>query len=143
MTQPLIVSQLRSKQAEVEAEIQCLEARIAEARASVIHIASVIRLFDPKAPDAQPRAYQAVSKAMKRSRLLDLCEAALRASPEPLDTRQLGQYVVATEGWNAEDRTLRIIVSHRIGLMLAKCERRGMVQRAGERDRATIWRLPD
>ena len=143
MTQPLIVSQLRSKQAEVEAEIQRLEARIAEARASVIHIASVIRLFDPKAPDAQPRAYQAVSKAMKRSRLLDLCEAALRASPEPLDTRQLGQYVVATEGWNAEDRTLRIIVSHRIGLMLAKCERRGMVQRAGERDRATIWRLPD
>ena len=141
MSDPIILSQLRTKQAEVEAEIARLEARIAEARANVIYIASIIRLFDPQAPDAQPRAYQAVSKAMKRSRLLDLCETALWASPEPLDTPQLGQYVVATEGWDAEDRTLRITVSHRISLMLAKCERRGLVQRAGERDGATVWRL--
>ena len=133
--------QLREKQAEVEAEIVRLEARIAEARANVIHIASVIRLFEPKPPDAQPRAYQRATKVMKRSRLLDLYEAALRSSPEPLDTRQPGQRVVAAEGWDAQGRTLRITVSHRIGLMLAKCERRGMVQRVGERDRATVRQL--
>ena len=131
-----------TKQAEVEAEIIRLEARVAGPRASVIHIASVIRLFDPRASDAQPRAHQRVTDAMKRSRLLDLCEAASRASSEPLDTRQFAQHIVAAEGWNPEDRTLRITVSHRIGLMPAECERRRTVQRAGERDRATVWRLP-
>ena len=141
MTQPLIVTQLRAKQAEVEASIESMTARIAEARHDLIHLAATLRLFDPDADDKPATVYHGATKALNRSAMLALCRAALEASPDPLCTRQLARHIVQAEGWDVEDRRLRLTVAHKVGLMLARFEKRGVVAKAGVRNRATVWRL--
>ena len=141
MTQPLILSQLRAKQAEVEASIDTMTARIAEARSDLIHLAATMRLFDPNASDKPAGVYHSATKALRRSEMFALCRAAMEAAAEPLDTRQLARHVVEAEGWDVEDRRLRLTVAHKVGLMMGRMERRRLVERVGERNRATVWRL--
>lgn len=141
MTQPLILSQLRAKQVEIEASIEAMTIRIAEAKCDLIHLGATLRLFDPQADDKPATVYHGATKALNRAAMLALCKAALAASPEPLCTRQLARHIVASEGWDVEDRRLRLTVAHKVGLMLARFEKRGVVAKAGVRDRATVWRL--
>lgn len=141
MSEPLILSQLRAKQAEVEAQIESLTARIAEAKSDLIHLAATMRLFDPAACDRPATVYHCATKALRRTEMFALCRAAMEASEEPLDTRQLARHVVEAEGWDVEDRRLRLTVAHKVGLMMGRMERRRLVERVGERDRATVWRV--
>ncbi len=102
----------------------------------------MVRLYDPAAAEGRPAAaYHGATKAMKRSDLFALCKAALEASAEPLDTRQLARHVITAEGWDTDDRRLALAVAHKVGAMMGRFERRGAVQKAGARDRATLWRL--
>ncbi len=142
MTEPLIISQLRAKQTEVEQHIDGLLARLANARADLLHLTATIKLFDPTMTEGKPAlGYHGSTRALKRSELFDRCKAALAASPEPLSTRELAQHVITAEGWDYEDRDLRLTVSHRIGCMMGRFERRGVVQGVGKKDAATLWRL--
>ena len=125
MTQPLIPSQLRSKQAEIEAQIASLNDHLAEATADLVHIAATIRLFDPTAADRPATVYRDATKAMQRSDFFALCKAALEALPEPLCTRQLALHVITAEGWDTDDTRLRIAIAHKLG----------------ERQRASMWLL--
>ena len=142
MNTPLIVTQLLLKRAEIEAQIDSLNARLTEARADLLHVVAVVRLYDPLAAGGKPAtAYHGATKAMKRSDLFDLCKAALEASAEPLCTRQLARHVITAEGWDTDDRRLRLAVAHKVGSMMARFERRGIVRNVGQRHRATLWRL--
>ena len=142
MTQPLIVTQLLLKRAEIETQIKSLEARIGQARADLLHVAATVRLFDPTAIDSPATVYHGATKAMKRSDLFALCKAALEASPEPLDTRQLARHVITAENWDGDDRRLSLTVTHKVGTMMSRFEQRRMVQKVGERQRAAVWQLP-
>ncbi len=51
MITPLIVTQLRAKQTEIEAQIVSLTTSLADARSDLIHVAATITLFDPRAAD--------------------------------------------------------------------------------------------
>ena len=142
MSTPLIVTQLLLKRAEIEAQIDSLNARLSEARADLLHVVAVVRLYDPAAAEGRPAgAYHGATKAMKRSNLFALCKAALEASPEPLDTRQLARHVITAEGWDTDDRRLAVAIAHKVGAMMGRFERRGAVQKAGSRQRATLWQL--
>lgn len=136
-----VVTQLLLKKSEVEAQIESLNARLAEARTDLSHVVGAVRLFDPAAVTGPAGAYHAATKALKRSDLHALCRAALEASPEPLDTRELAYHVVTASGWDADDHRLRLAVSHKVGLAMARLHRRGGIDKAGERGRATLWRL--
>lgn len=142
MSTPLIVTQLLLKRAEIEAQIDSLNARLSEARADLLHVVAVARLYDPAAGEGRSAgAYHGATKAMKRSDLFALCKAALEASPEPLDTRQLARHVITAEGWDTDDRRLALAIAHKVGAMMGRFERRGTVAKAGSRQRATVWRL--
>lgn len=141
MTDPLIVTQLLLKKAEIEAQIESLSARLTQARADLLHVGAVVKLFDPSAVNGSATAYHGVTKAMKRSDLFDLCKAALEASSEPLCSRQLAQHVITAEGWDAEDDRLRLSVVHKVGTLMTRFAQRGLVQKVGERQRAGLWRL--
>ena len=141
MSDPLIVTQLRAKQAEIEAQIKSLEDRIGQARADLLHVAATVRLFDPTAIDRPATVYHGATKAMCRSDVFALCKAALEASTEPLDTRQLARHVITAEGWDEDDARLRLAIAHKVGAAMGRCVRRGMAQKVGERDRAALWRL--
>ena len=142
MNTPLIVTQLLFKKGEIEAQIEDLNARLAEARADLLHVIAVVKLYDSLAGVDRPAtAYHGATKAMRRADLFDLCKAALEASADPLCTRQLARHVITAEGWDTDDRRLRLAVAHKVGSMMARFERRGIVQNAGQRQRATLWRL--
>ncbi len=141
MTQPLIVSQLRAKQAEIEAQIGDLNRRLADAKADLFHLAATVKLFDPTAAEKPATVYHAATKTLKRADLFELCKAALEASPEPLDTRQLARYVIDSQAWDVEDRRLRLTMAHKVGLMMSRFEQRGLVRGVGSRGRATVWGL--
>ncbi len=72
------------------------------------------------ASDRPATAYHGVTKAMKRSDLFDLCEAALEASAEPLDTRQPARHVITAESWDTDDRRLAIAIGHKVGAMMGR-----------------------
>lgn len=142
MSTPLIVTQLRAKQAEIEAQIKSLEDRIGQARADLLHVVAVVRLYDPTAVEGRPAtAYHGATKAIGRSDVFALCKAALEASAEPLDTRQLARHVITAEGWDGDDRRLAVAIGHKVGAAMGRCVRRGTAQKVGERDRAALWRL--
>lgn len=142
MTQPLIVTQLRAKQVEIETQIASLNDRLAEATADLVHVAATIRLFDPTAADKPATVYHDATKAMRRSDFFALCKAALGASPEPLCTRQLAHHIIRLKGWDADDRRLSLGITHKVGQVMMRFERRGAVFKVGTRDRATVWKLP-
>ena len=141
MSTPLIVTQLLLKKAEIEVQIESLNARLTQAKADLLHLGAVVKLFDPTAVSGPATAYHGVAKAMKREDLFDLCKAALEASPEPLCTRQLARHVITAEGWDADDGRLRLSVVHKVGTLMTRFAQRGLVQKVGERERAGLWRL--
>lgn len=143
MADPQILTQLRAKQAEIERRIEALEVQAADARSALLHLAAVIRIFDPKASDDTPAAgYMNVTKALPISQMLKRCQDALRGSAEPLCTRALARHIIVTSGWDVEDRRLRLSVAHRVGGLMARREKRGQVVSVGERDGVTLWRIP-
>jgi uncharacterized coiled-coil protein SlyX len=94
MTEPLILTTLRSKQAELEKHIDGLNARLTDARADLIHLAATLRIFDPSAADDRPAtAYQGATKFIRRPELFAHCKTALGASHEALSTRELARAV--------------------------------------------------
>ena len=101
----------------------------------------MVKLFDPMAVGGPATAYYGVSKALRRTDLFDLCKAALQASAEPLCSRQFARHVITAEGWDADDRRLKLTITHRVGAMMTRFERRGVVRKVGERQRAGLWRL--
>ena len=141
MTQPLIVTQLLLKRAEIEAQITSLEDRLGQARADLLHVAATVRLSDPTGIDRPATVFHGASKALRRSDLFALCKAALEASAEPLDTRQLARHVTTAEGWDTDDRRLALVIVHKVGAMMGGLEMRGTVAKTGTRDRATVWRM--
>ena len=136
-----VVSQLLLKMAEVEAQIESLNGRLAEAKTDLGHVVGAVRLFDPTAIVGPATAYHGVTKTLRRPDLFALCRAALDASPEPLCTRQLALHVVTSQGWDGDDRRLKLSMALKVGTMMARFERRGIVEKVGIRDGASLWRL--
>ena len=142
MTETNILSGLKAKRTEIERQIAGMASRIADARADLLHVSAVIRIFDPKASDDKPApGYLNTTKIMPRSKVFETCRDALRASAEPLDTRELARHIIRTEGWDIEDRRLRLAIAHRVGATLARFALRGAVVKVGERDKASLWRV--
>ncbi len=144
MADPLILTTLRTKRAEIDKHIEALTPRLSDARSDFTHVVAAMRMFDPATiPDRPAESYSGVTGAMKRSDLFDRCRIALEASGEPLTTRELAAHVIADQGWDMEDRSLRITVAHRVTTHLGRMSRRGLVAKAGERSGVTLWRLPE
>ena len=138
----IVVTQLLLKKAAVEAQVVSLTERLAEAKADLFHVSAAVRLFDPSIIDRPATVYHGVAKAMRRSDLFDVCRAALEASPEPLDTRQLARAVITAEGWDTDDHRLRLAMAHKIGSHASPASSvAGSCAKAGSRQRATLWRM--
>ena len=67
-----------------------------------------------------------------------MCKAVLQASPEPLSTRELARHVVASEGWDHDDRRLALTMTQKFGTMMAHFDRCRIVDKVGLRDGASL-----
>ena len=141
MSTTTIVTQLLLKKAEVEAQIDSLNGRLAEAKADLMHVVGAVRLFDPMAVGRPATAYHGVTKTLRRSEMFALCRAALEGAGEPLDTRQLSRHVITSRGWDSDDKRLALAMAHKVGAMMSRFEKRGIVEKVGLNDKASLWRL--
>ena len=82
-----VVTQLLLKKSEVEAQIESLNNRLAEARADLSHIVGAVRLFDPAAVTCPAGAYHAAPKALKRSARPRAGRPMTTASASPCPTK--------------------------------------------------------
>jgi hypothetical protein len=137
MSDPQVLTTLRTKAENLAGYIRKLEADMAQARIDLSHVNATLALFE--APDADtpfPMHYN-LDRLFKRREIGQLCHVALADGPK--DTRQLAVAVIEAKGLDATDRHLRTTVAYRIVQALRMQEKRGGVRRNGKNGNAILW----
>lgn len=140
MAESQTVIQLRDKQAELQDAVSYLEGKLTEARADLIHVNAVLRLFE-LGPDAREQfpAHINLSRMFAKGELVALSQCALRGADGPMTTRDIAAFVIAEKGWDQKDPILRKGVAHRLVHTLSKAMRRGAVASPGYQKGVRLW----
>ena len=143
MSEPHIVSALRTKRAEISGHVADLERKIARHRANLAHVDATIRLFAPGLnPDtiAPKRSYRR-TRYFAKGELSRRCLDALRNSQGvPLTTAEIATAVMADKGSLANDPTLIAAVAERAQTLLRNLSKRGAIVKSGK-SRDARWAL--
>ena len=137
----LAVAALIRKRAELAGEIAVAEIRLGQARADLLHLDAVIRLFNPSfkpeaIPPKEPRRQDGwFSEGELPRTVLDI----LRTVPEPLNVREIAVVVMERRGLDTGDRATLATVERRVHRALSR--RRSMVERVSLGPRAVGWRI--
>lgn len=143
MAESTILVALRSKRDEIENQIAFLEDKIAELRASLVHVNAVVHLFESAPGNENPAPYRLhLSKAFKPGEYLALSLAALRERNAPMTTSDLSHHVMAQKGWDPNDLVLRRSVVRRLSEALGKALKRGVIRSEGMRLGVRVWCAP-
>lgn len=94
MAESVTIIQLRTKQAELQDAIACLEGKLTEARADLLHVSAVLRLFEANGEVQQFPAHVNLSRMFNAGELFALATKALTEKGRPMTTREVGAYVV-------------------------------------------------
>lgn len=109
MTEPHVVSALKTKRAELSGEIQRLEERRAALREHLAHVDAVLRLFcyagDPGA--IKPRRKR--NWMFRRGELQRMVLNIERAATGPLSKEDIAIEVMSRKGWSADPELLETI----------------------------------
>jgi hypothetical protein len=128
MTDPLVISILRQKRAEVAGIIASLEKEIHARRADLAHVDATLRLFapglavdgiKPKLP-AAPR-----SQHFDQGELSERCRVALRDAAEPVDVEDIARVAMREKGIDPEDRRVRADFTKRLRWPLERMQASG------------------
>ena len=144
MADPHVISALRGKRAEVAGLIFDLERQIAQHRADLVHLDSVLRLFQPERDPTEIRPKRSVhrNRYFATGELARLCREAFRDAFGPLTTTDIVASVIAAKGFDAGDRTLQTAIGELVKATLAPMARRGVVEKIGQR-RDARWKLAE
>lgn len=145
MGENVTIVQLRAKQAQLQDHIGYLERKLEEARADLIHVNAVLRLFE--LPEGgQPLEFPVhmnLSRLFDRGELMALAKAAMTTgNGAPINTREIAAFVIRHKGWDLKDPVLRHAVAHRLVYVLAKAARRGVVTSPGYEKGVRLWSQP-
>ncbi|MCJ2133020.1 hypothetical protein MKK69_02880 [Methylobacterium sp. J-026] len=145
MGENVTVIQLRAKQGQLQDHVAYLEKKLEEARADLIHVNAVLRLFELP-DDGQPLDFPVhmnLSRLFSTGELMALAKAAMTSgNGAPLNTRDIAAFVIHNKGWDIKDPVLRHSVAHRLVYVLAKAARRGVVVSPGYEKGVRLWALP-
>ena len=142
MADPIVVSTLNAKQAEIESYIRQLEKQLDQARHDLAHVNATLRLFEVNGERTEFPVYVTLKRMFSRGELPRLCREAVEASPDgELDTRQLASHVMAAKGWETTDRALTTSVTFRVSQTMDEhWKRTGKVRKVGKRAGVNLWR---
>jgi hypothetical protein len=142
MADPHVISALRGKRAEVAGLINNLERQIAQHRADLIHLDSVLRLFQPERDPAEikPKQVRSRNRYFDRGELARLCREAFRDGGDSLSISEIVASVIAAKGFDAGDRVLRDRIDDLVKATLTRMRRGRSVQKIGQ-GRGVRWRL--
>lgn len=136
--------QLRAKRDELQDTIIYLDKKIIEARADLLHINAVLRLFE-LGPDTTQQfpAHVNLSRMFDGGELVALSLAALAERGASMTTREIADYVVRVKGWDEKDPVLKRGIAHRLVHTLTKARKRGRIASPGYQKGVRVWALPN
>ena len=137
------IIQLRAKRDELQDSIVYLDKKITEARADLLHINAVLRLFE-LGPDTTQQfpAHVNLSRMFDAGELVALSLAALTERGATMTTRELADYIVCVKAWDQKDPILKRGVAHRLIHTLTKARKRGRIASPGHEKGVRIWKIP-
>jgi hypothetical protein len=111
VSEPHVISALKSKRAELSGILHQLERQIAGHREGLAHLDATILLFDPDAipADIKPRAQRQRNVWFGQNECIRAIYDVLRSAPEPMTTRAITERVMAARGIPDEGRTHDLI----------------------------------
>jgi hypothetical protein len=131
-----VVSALRDKRAELSGQIADLEKRLGQARADLVHLDAVLRLFAPELEPTEiaPKAVRRCNIWFRPGECPRLVLDTLRTAGEPLATREITGRLMTAKGLDPADGRTRELVHktvaatlNRLGAAVERTESRGMV----------------
>lgn len=138
MADPQIVVTLTGKRNEIEARIAAYEAEIKRCQYDLASINATLALFKQ---EGELRPHMGLARLFRRNELFRLCLEALAVANAPQDTRQLARLVAMAKGLDPEDRVLKKALALSIVTVLARQERKGVVQDAGRSLGVRVWKI--
>lgn len=94
MAESVTIIQLCAKQEELQDVIAYLEGKLTEARADLLHVSAVLRLFETNGEVQQFPAHVNLSRMFSAGELSALATKALTEKGGSMTTRELGAYVI-------------------------------------------------
>jgi hypothetical protein len=140
--QPVPVNALRNKRAQIAGQIALLEADVQRLRASLIHLDSVLRLFDP---ELNPNDIAAQKHLPRRTEYFARGEMSQRVfhalrDNESVSANELASVALAEKGFGKGDRQVRRDFLNRFHHLLYHMGRRGHAVKVGHGE-GSRWRL--
>ena len=133
MAEPLVISILSAKRAELSGIILDLERTVERHQAELVHLDATLRLFDP---DVVPSAIRPLGKA-HRSTIFSTGElggfilGTLRESSTPITCRELAERLMVKKGMDVNDSHTRKNMQTRVRNCLAAHRKRGVLITTG------------
>jgi len=141
ITQPNVVSALRSKRAELAGQIDALQDQLREAMIQIDHVDCTIRLFDPDIdldeirPKPLPPRHHAFKGQVTRSIL------AMLRTEGAMDAKAITIRLMAERELNPNDKTLQKAMQKRIGAALRNLRERTLVQSEAAKNGLLQWQI--
>jgi hypothetical protein len=120
MGEPHVISTLRDKRAELSGQIADLEKRLGQARADLVHVDAVLRLFAPEMEPAgvAPKAVRQCNTWFRPGECPRLVLETLRRAGEPLVTREIAGRVMVVKGLDPADGRTRELIHKTVAATL-------------------------
>lgn len=143
MADPLIITMLTTKRAEITRAIRDLEHQAHQHHESLKHIDATLRLFDPNVvPElARTPGRSQQGGPFSAGDISGACMDAIReADGASIRSREIALRLMAEKGMNAADTKLRNSVLTRVRAALGAFQRRGVMESVGQ-GWDTRWKL--
>jgi hypothetical protein len=139
---PQVVTTLTDRRARLAGEVRKLEERLGQARANLIHIDAVIRIFDPAYnPELiTPKETRERSGWFENGEMPRLVLDTLRAATEPLTVRQISLAIAERRGFDPADKALLTVIDKRVDRSMRR-HKRGLLEKIGTAGVAGRWRI--
>ena len=128
------LEKLRRTRSQIHRQLDKLEPLLAGYRAKLAEVEAGIRAIAPELDI--PKRFREPNPVFARGELPRVAMAVLRGAEGPLPIRVIAVRVLAAKGIALPDPTLRRRTRHRLRIILAAWDRRGVTVRIGEGNRA-------
>jgi hypothetical protein len=144
MSEPLVLSALKRKRAELAGHADHLQERLVQVRADIVHVDATLHILgyqeDPSAiPNKRRRTTASLfAKGELQRIVLDL----LRTAPDGLTVAEIVSAIMERNAWDGDDRALLHALKHKVGNVLLRLGKRGLVVPTAEgKGVGKVWRL--
>jgi len=127
----LALSGLKKKRGEIAGQVAYLKKQIRRHQLTLAHLDACIKLWEPDSrPDRIPNKRIYVrNRVFKPAEMPRLALDVLRTTTEPMTTAEIGAAMIVRKGVTAEEPNLLRFTCDRSGAVLAKLEKRKLVER--------------